>query len=144
VTSEAVAAVDAAHAALYDRLPGIDCQRECAHTCGPIVATAVEWARVEIATGGTAWGEDTVCPHLDREAGACRAHALRPLICRLWGVVETMPCPHGCQPERWLTTDEADALVAEVIALAGGRLASGWAGWRQTIANAPDAPKSVA
>ena len=136
------AAVDPAHMALYARLPAVDCQLRCARACGPIVANAVEWQRMEAATGRAAWGRDTICPHLDRAAGRCRAHALRPLICRLWGVVETMPCPHGCQPEWWLTTEEAAALVDEVIALSRGRLASGWLGWRQTIALAPDAPQS--
>jgi hypothetical protein len=140
MTSAPTPSVDAAHAALYARLPALDCRRECAHACGPIVATEVEWARIASATGGPTWGDDTVCPHLDRDAALCRAHALRPLICRLWGVVETMPCPHGCEPERWLSAAEADALIDEVIALAGGHLASGWYGWRQAIANAPDAP----
>lgn len=144
MTGAIALAIDTAHRALYDRLPGIDCQRRCAHACGPIVATEVEWHRMEAATGGAPWGVDTVCPHLDRHAGLCGAHALRPLICRLWGVVETMPCPHGCQPERWLTAEEADVLVREGLALAGGRAASGWLGWRQLIASAPDAPEPVA
>lgn len=51
-----------------------------------------------------------------------------------------------CQPE-WLTAEEAAALVDEVITLSRGRLASGWLGWRQTIALAPDAaqpPEPVA
>ncbi len=55
-----------------------------------------------------------------------------------------------CQPEWWLTAEEAAALVDEVITLSRGRLASGWLGWlgwRQTIALAPDAaqpPEPVA
>ena len=138
------AGVSADHAAIYARVPAIDCQRRCARHCGPIVATEVEWSRMEAATGGRAWGEDTVCPHLDRASGLCRAHALRPLICRLWGVVETMPCPYGCQPERWLSEEEATALVEELIALDGGRLTSGWAGWRGMLAAAPDAPAAWA
>ena len=144
MTHEAVTTLDAAHAALYARLPSIDCQRRCAGACGPLVATELEWARMESATGGEAWGDDTVCPHLDRDAGLCRGYALRPLICRLWGVVETMPCPFGCQPERWLTAEDADALVAAVIALAGGQLVSGWRGWRQAIALAPDTAEPIA
>ena len=144
MTTETGAAVDAAHEALYARLPSIDCQLRCAKACGPIVATEAEWRRMETATGGGAWGDATVCPHLDRDAGLCRAHALRPMICRFWGVVETTPCPHGCQPERWLTAEEASDLIDEAIALSGGRLASGWRGWQQTIVNAPDAPEPVA
>jgi hypothetical protein len=136
--------VDAAHVELYARLPSIDCQRHCSSACGPIVATEVEWERMQSVTGGGAWGDDAVCPHLDRDARRCREHPLRPLICRLWGVVETMPCPWGCAPERWLTAEEADVLVAEAIALADDRLTSGWHGWRDLIEQAPDARDPVA
>ncbi|PRX66176.1 putative zinc- or iron-chelating protein [Nonomuraea fuscirosea] len=40
--------------------------------------------------------------------GRCRAYELRPLICRLWGAAEGMPCEHGCVPEGGRLSD-ADA-----------------------------------
>ncbi|MFG1709158.1 hypothetical protein ACFLIM_38800 [Nonomuraea sp. M3C6] len=37
---------------------------------------------------------------------------MRPLICRLWGATEGMPCEHGCVPERGRLTDaEAQLLI---------------------------------
>jgi len=35
------------------------------------------------------------------------------MICRLWGLTKSMACPFGCVPERWLTEDEAHALLAK-------------------------------
>lgn len=54
------------------------------------------------------------CPVL--RAGLCGNHAHRPLICRLYGVVERLRCPYGCEPERWLTDEEAADLRDELAA----------------------------
>jgi hypothetical protein len=37
----------------------------------------------------------------------------------LWGVVENMPCPHGCTPTRMLTVAEGAAIVTRAEQLAG-------------------------
>lgn len=44
-----------------------------------------------------AWGEGTVraCPFRDRAGGRCFIYPVRPLICRLFGFVEWLPCPLG-------------------------------------------------
>lgn len=123
------AAREAAYAAIYAALPNIACQRLCHPACGPIVVPAREWERMERSTGGTRNGETLTCPHLDGIAGLCRAHTQRPLICRLWGVVETMACPWGCVPERWLSAEEAQALLDRAIALSDGAIVSAWRGW---------------
>jgi hypothetical protein len=52
------------------------------------------------------------CPLLKQ--GRCAAYALRPLICRAFGVVESMACPYGCAPERYLTVSEFQALCRAV------------------------------
>jgi len=36
-------------------------------------------------------------------------HAIRPTICRLWGAIASMPCPHGCVPDGGLV-DDASAM----------------------------------
>jgi Fe-S-cluster containining protein len=61
---------------------------------------------------------DLACPVLN-DAGRCSAYAVRPLICRLWGMVKMMRCPHGCEPSRWLTDDEAKSLLTAVAAIGG-------------------------
>ena len=51
--------------------------------------------------------------------GRCTVYSLRPLVCRMWGVVRAMPCPWGCEPERWLTDREAMKLMAAAAELSG-------------------------
>ncbi len=51
---------------------------------------------------------DGACPALTRTLGAtgsCTVHPHRPMICRLWGVAASMPCPHGCIPTGGYLTD---------------------------------------
>ena len=58
-------------------------------------------------------GQNNFCTLLDVH-GACSVYAYRPLICRLWGTVKRMQCPHGCEPERWLSDEEAHEMIQEV------------------------------
>lgn len=53
------------------------------------------------------------CPMLDEARGLCSIYEQRPLICRLFGLVEGMRCPYGCIPDRWLTDAEAYELMTE-------------------------------
>jgi len=132
--------IETEYAALYAQVPEIDCQMRCARHCGPIVVPETEWKRMERATGRGADADETTCVHLDVGSGRCRAHPMRPLVCRLWGVVEDAPCPYGCVPERWLTRAEADRLLEQALMHSGGRVLASWRGWRTMIDRAPDAP----
>lgn len=136
---EAAKAVERRLEALYAQLSGIDCQRRCARHCGPIVMAQPEWERIADRHGERVATGDLACPYLAREEQACTVHPLRPLICRLWGVVETMPCPYGCEPERMLTQEQAAALIDELLELSAHRVRSVWPGWEQMLAAAPDA-----
>jgi hypothetical protein len=100
--------------ALYAELPAIPCQRKCHESCGPILMTKLEWTRIErVATGNFREIEpDLNCPLLRNNE--CSVYETRPLICRLWGLVERMRCPFGCVPERWLTDAEAYSLLDRV------------------------------
>lgn len=44
----------------------------------------------------------------------CSIYAIRPLLCRLYGLVEAMPCAFGCTPERQLTREEEQGLWATI------------------------------
>lgn len=117
---------DARLAALYERVPEIpDCAGHCWISCGPVTATWRERQRlraagVRLAAEDTARGEAAVhwCEALGPD-GRCTVYQLRPLLCRIWGAVRSMACPHGCTPARWLTTREASDLVAEALEIAG-------------------------
>lgn len=110
---------------LYSQIPDARCKGLCQASCGPIGMAPYEARRVlsgaqhrripvELTEMGDSIGlltdGDMTCPVLG-EHGECRLYRERPLICRLWGVVESMPCPHGCRPDRTLSDEEAFDLL---------------------------------
>jgi Fe-S-cluster containining protein len=112
-------------AKLYAKVPHIDCRGKCASFCGPIRCSTRERNRMERA-GGQPLGTQpatAVLPTGERQsvrlcsmltgAGTCSVYDQRPMICRLWGVVENMRCPHGCQPDRYLTVQQGKDLLAQ-------------------------------
>ena len=105
---------------VYRKVPALECKGLCHETCGPIPLTAMERERIEESIGHPigAVGDDMTCPLLD-DNNRCSVYALRPLICRMWGAEETMRCPHGCIPKRYLTMDEGGALIQEITAVGG-------------------------
>jgi len=114
--------------AIYDQIPGIDCQGFCRTTCTQIAMSKREHERIAEAGVEIAIHEIPVrfvepdpCAALTI-FGQCRVYGLRPTVCRLWGVTEGMECPYGCVPERYLTRDEGLELIAKAD-LAGGEAA---------------------
>ena len=50
----------------------------------------------------------------------CEVYEIRPMICRLWGMVEQMPCPFGCRPEGgWLSNEDGARLLREANRIGG-------------------------
>jgi len=109
---------------VYDKIPKMNCQRKCQEACGPIAMSQLEYKILCQRSGKKKLVTDDsmTCPLLNN--GACTAYHDRPLICRLWGVVDNpkMKCPHGCVPERWLSDQEAGRLMDEVRKISGGEL----------------------
>lgn len=93
---------------LYDELPTLACKGECHSSCGPIAMTDVENRRITKRTGippATLVEEndqgmitDVKCSLL-RPDNTCAVYAIRPMICRLWGIVDALKCPWGCKPD---------------------------------------------
>jgi hypothetical protein len=120
-------------AALYARIPKIECRQKCQDFCGAIVQlgayTEVERPEIERAVQSAqveraASASPLACSALDRD-GRCTIYAERPAICRLFGVVEGMTCPHGCEPERLLSHAEMSEILNALAAIAGpGRFAA--------------------
>jgi hypothetical protein len=92
--------------AIYDQVPKMaDCKGNCWISCGP--ASMTPWERRRLAVAGHRVTPDEIarrapydfwCEALGPD-GRCMAYDIRPLICRLWGTVEWLPCPWGCRPE---------------------------------------------
>lgn len=122
---------------LYAQIPPMECKGLCGEAyCGPIGMGETERLRIldrighppfskifpilnqpgELAflafsehlsqMGGVACLQ---CPMLDD--GKCRVYDIRPMICRLWGAVDDLQCPHGCRPETLLKRTEGKKLL---------------------------------
>ena len=102
---------------IYASVPRIKCKGKCQASCGPIYASDMERRVFTEKTGHpfpkpmeVLASKDCACPRLN-VVGQCDSYQHRPLICRLWGVVHGMPCPHGCEAERIMTDGEATDLL---------------------------------
>jgi uncharacterized protein len=98
--------------AIYDTLPKINCKRLCQEYCGPVIPNAClpeEAHRLSLLPIIQTQLTNFTCGAL--LYGSCSIYSMRPLICRLFGCVEAMRCPHGCEPEFWLTDEEVEAIL---------------------------------
>lgn len=96
--------------AIYAALPALKCKGLCAESCGPILASEAETKRIQIRAGQFPRpAKDLMCSAL--KEGMCSIYSIRPFICRIWGAEESMKCPWGCKPEKYLTKRESYALL---------------------------------
>lgn len=105
------------------QLPG--CDGRCAAVCcrQPVEQSDREYQRAPIGHIGT-----SPCQHLDGDR--CGVYDRRPMLCRLWGATEELPCPYGCQPDRPpLTAEQEFALFVYSLAVGGGSRV----GWPQVF-----------
>lgn len=117
--------------AIYARVPKMECQGKCQDCCGPIAMSPHEFNLLCEYSGSVpqtipiadrkavmlVTGACLTCPFLNQHNGQCEVYEVRPMICRLWGVDETMPCPFGCKPERPFSKKEAYKLLDAIEAL---------------------------
>ncbi|MGW6505550.1 YkgJ family cysteine cluster protein [Nonomuraea angiospora] len=111
--------IDARLAELYAQVPQPNCKGLCADSCGPIDMHPRERQRIR-ARGVTIPHHDNALDQAARDGGytcpalkdnRCTVYTDRPMICREWGAVEAMACPHGCRPEVGLMSDQQGALL---------------------------------
>lgn len=107
--------------ALYAKLPTLDCKGLCWRGCSVIPMSVRERERAELALGERVV---STLPNLRCSAltvdRKCAIYEHRPLICRLWGLVEGMPCEHGCKPDPgYLSDEEGKHLLAEALHIGG-------------------------
>lgn len=121
--------MDARLQELYDQIPAIpDCDGRCWTSCGPIDMSDRERQRIRRAghritpmdqaraSAGTYW-----CEALTGDK-RCAVYEIRPLICRMWGAMESLRCPYGCVPDGgWLPDEAGYRLIARAWIIGGGR-----------------------
>ncbi|WP_433426222.1 hypothetical protein ACQP1V_43025 (plasmid) [Microtetraspora malaysiensis] len=116
--------MDAALEELYAQVPQPGCKGLCADSCGPIGMNPREQQRIrergvriphyQDALAQLVETGDYTCPVL--KDGQCGVYDVRPMLCRLWGAIESMPCTYGCTPEEGLLPDaEASTLLAQSL-----------------------------
>jgi Fe-S-cluster containining protein len=117
---------------IYASLPGVMCKGLCHDSCGVIPIAPIERENMAEYTGKKVKCDPTIviglhskhrvlrpkddelnCPYLKDKR--CSIHPARPLVCRMYGVVSGMPCPHGCvSTMKPLTNEEAHDIIEAV------------------------------
>jgi Fe-S-cluster containining protein len=115
---------------IYRAIPTVACRGLCAEACGPIAMSDEERRRIEqrgvdilppdeALTLSLLHNIPSTCPAL--VDSRCSVYEDRPVICRLWGAAESLPCPHGCEVTPGLLMDAgAHALIARSLKVGGG------------------------
>lgn len=81
--------------------------------------SAAELERIERVRGPFGeYPEDGTCPMLTADQ-RCSVYELRPLVCRLWGMSEQMPCAWGCTPSRFVSRQETRELMEQSEKIGG-------------------------
>ncbi|HUS80916.1 MAG TPA: YkgJ family cysteine cluster protein [Armatimonadota bacterium] len=86
---------------LREQIPQVECIEGCHDCCGP--APCTHWERERMgAPPDPAQGRDDAQPGSCRWLGpsGCTVYEERPMVCRLYGVVEGLACPHQCRPTK--------------------------------------------
>ena len=108
VAGSAGSAAARLHDRLYAAIPAFECIEGCTDCCGP-----VPWSAHELKQAGLseppAERDDQAC--VFSLAGHCGIHDRRPLMCRLYGAVEDLRCPHGRGPLEPLPVEAGHELV---------------------------------
>jgi hypothetical protein len=81
------------------QIPSFECVPGCHDCCGPVTTSSEEMARLPRKTFAEqeAALNELNCVHLG--PNGCTVYDERPLICRLFGTTESLPCPNGRRPE---------------------------------------------
>lgn len=105
---------------LYRRIPEVHCKGLCQEACSIIPMQESEARRLKARTGEwpTYDAKELRCSMLT-EDGKCSVYGIRPLVCRLFGAVRKMTCPHGCVPDRWVSEAEARAITEQAVRIGG-------------------------
>jgi len=83
-----------------EQIPSFACKEGCHDCCGPVTASSEEVSRLPMKsdTEHEQALNELNCPYLGQNG--CEVYEERPLICRLFGTIKSLPCPNDCAPEQ--------------------------------------------
>jgi hypothetical protein len=107
---------------LYAQMPTVKCKGLCSAICGGRIECSDLEREVIEARAGKALTTDrrSVCTMLSPN-GHCTVYGDRPMLCRLWGAVPQLPCPHGCEVQDPISDEQGFVLMLESFRVGGGR-----------------------
>jgi len=100
---------------LREHIPSFECVEGCHDCCGPVTTSSEEMSRLPVKTDAEheAALNEWNCVHLGPKG--CTVYGERPLICRVFGTTEKMPCPNGRRPKQMIDP-KAERLIHKFIA----------------------------
>lgn len=114
----------------YAELPSVECKGLCWNACAAIPVYPVELKNLETVAGreltsflGVEFPDgarvlarpDLACPLLVMKR--CSVYGARPLVCRAFGAVQGLPCPHGCRSAEPMSDQRFDSIRLRVAKL---------------------------
>lgn len=96
------------HARLYKKIPGFECIEGCTDCCGQVPWTDFELQRAGLAEPPPERDDGRCVFSLN---GRCDIHDRRPFMCRLFGTVKDLECPHGRGPLQPMPVEDGHQLV---------------------------------
>ena len=90
---------------LRKQIPSFKCKPGCHDCCGPVVFSKWEWDQVVDKRMAT----NINCPYIGENG--CDIYEHRPIVCRMFGVVKKMQCPHRCGPHKLLTEKKESEIM---------------------------------
>jgi len=104
-----------------ERIPAFACKAGCHDCCGPVTASAEELSNLPVKSDQQHEQAlaDLNCAYLGENG--CEVYEERPLICRLFGTTESLPCPHQKRPEK-LLNKKTEARIHNFLANSRQRL----------------------
>lgn len=118
---------------LHDQIPSFKCIKGCTDCCGPVFMTELELSLI----GFQRIPHSTKCPYAQK--GGCSIYDRRPIICRLFGVVNDkfLTCSFGKGPALKLDNDTSRWILTK------SQLISAKAGYPKVIQTHEDFYRQV-
>lgn len=95
---------------LYKMIPKFECIKGCNECCGPVPIIQQEAKNLNLKTCMLPFAHKSLnCKYSSKQG--CTIYEKRPLLCRLFGVVQKMACPYGGKPEKLLSQEQENQIL---------------------------------